>query len=169
MEFEEVEGTVWPFEQPELSVAALDPLELSEPDPEWGTHTGAVTGRPFFLAEISLPLKRQSLEGVAVTREGIDRVRHHVGRFGAHPHNEGMLARLEGILAGDLSFTEFDVRFYTHELRELERFEAAGWPDGLPESSDERHRLWNNEHTATLEEFGFDPVVHRLYHPDVEQ
>lgn len=150
-EVQEVTGTVWPFEQPELAVAALEPTELERPDPEWGTHVGVASGRKFFLREISLPLERRSLKDVEVTREGIDRVRHHVRRFGIHEHNERMLARLEGIIRGHLSFTEFDVRFYTHELRELERYEAAGWPDGVPDSRDERHRLWNNEHTATLE------------------
>lgn len=65
-----------------------------------------------------------------------------------------------------VSFTEYDARFYAHELRELERFEAAGWPTDRP-SERALERLWNNEHAATLEEYGFHEKKQSLYHPDI--
>lgn len=50
------------------------------------------------------------------------------------------------------------------------RYKRLGFPTGKPSNLDERHDLWNNAHTSTLEDYGIreknsltnDP----LYHPD---
>lgn len=164
---DEYDGTTWPKNQPELGLAGLEPTVLDEEVEGWGTHIGAA-GRPYYYDEISLPLERRTLRGVEITREGIESVRRHLSRFDELDWNTKMVKRLEDILAGNLKLSEFDVRFYSHELRELERYTAAGYPTGVPESDDERSRLWNNEHTATLEEYGFDERVQELHHPDVK-
>lgn len=41
-----------------------------------------------------------------------------------------MIQRLERIEQGQIKITDYDIRFYTHELRELERFRELGIPDG---------------------------------------
>ena len=165
----EVEGTVWPFEQPQIERAAQIPEQLNAPDRVYGgTHLGRASERPFRYDKISLPLEQKSLEGLEVTAEGIERIRAHLGHLDPYIGNDRMLDRLDRILAGELPFTEYDARFYSHELRESERFEAAGWPDGRPTDDDEFDRLWNDEHTATLEEFGFHEHEQRLYHPEVD-
>lgn len=52
---------------------------------------------------------------------------------------------------GELQPTDIDKRFYTHEIRELERYRNLDVEDGkLPYNSGE---VWNNTHTATLEDY----------------
>lgn len=79
-----------------------------------------------------------------------------------------MLDRLERIEAGTLEATDYDRRFFTHEIRELQRYRAAGYADGVDAGGD----VWNDIHTATLEDFQMADWVdrtsgdHSLYHPD---
>jgi hypothetical protein len=124
-----------------------------DPD-EWGTHTGASSGRPFFPDEIGLPIEPLSTAGVQVVAAGIAAVVAHTSRFGADEANAIMIGRLEQIAAGRLAATPQDLNFYTHELRELERYKALGFETGVPSDPDAAHRLWNNTHTATLEDYG---------------
>ncbi|WJD89842.1 hypothetical protein QRD25_09745 [Serratia marcescens] len=52
---------------------------------------------------------------------------------------------------GELPPTDTDRRFYTHEIRELERYRNLGIRDGsVPDNQGE---VWNNTHTATLEDY----------------
>ncbi|WP_196775850.1 pyocin [Salmonella enterica] len=62
-----------------------------------------------------------------------------------------MIERLEKILKGEMQPTDTDKRFYTHEIRELERYRSLGIPDGV--SPDDNGATWNNTHTATLEDY----------------
>jgi hypothetical protein len=130
---------------------------------EWGTHTGASSGRPFFPDEIGLPIEPLSTAGVQVVAEGIQAVKAHTARFGADEANAIMISRLEEIASGRLSASPQDLNFYTHELRELERYKALGFETGVPSDPDAAHRLWNNTHTATLEDYGLRDGD--LYHP----
>ncbi len=59
-----------------------------------------------------------------------------------------MIERLEKILTNKLTATDIDKRFYTHEIRELERYRMLGIPDDVNDKS-----VWNDAHTATLEDF----------------
>lgn len=60
--------------------------------------------------------------------------------------------------------TDADLRYYTHEIRELERFRALGLSDGFkPESGSP---IWNNAHTATLENYKLSSDDTLLYSPD---
>lgn len=62
-----------------------------------------------------------------------------------------MIQRLHAILEGKLETTDTDRRFYAHALRMMERFRALGIADDyIPKSNPS---LWNNIHSATLEEF----------------
>ena len=72
----------------------------------------------------------------------------------------------DAIERGEILPTDVDLRFYSHELRELERVRNLGIQDHV----DLGDAIWNNVHTATLEDFGiadFDASGNRsLYHPD---
>jgi hypothetical protein len=62
-----------------------------------------------------------------------------------------MIDRLEKILQGTLQTTDIDKRFFTHEIRELERFRALGIADKILPT--DRGEAWNNTHAATLEDY----------------
>ena len=96
---------------------------------------------------------------------GLDEVKSHAGRFGESPENKVMIERLEKILKGELQATDTDKCFYTHEARELEHYRNLGVKDGeVPENDAE---VWNNTHTATLEDCKFPSDENLLYTPDV--
>ncbi|MNP50208.1 hypothetical protein D3C76_1444570 [compost metagenome] len=72
-----------------------------------------------------------------------------------------MVKRLENILSGNIDITDTDRRYYTHEMRELERFRSLGLADDFsPEP------VWNNAHTATLEDFKVRDHESLLYTPE---
>jgi hypothetical protein len=106
---------------------------------------------------------------VRITTRGIDVVEQHLVRFGPVVENQRMIARLRQIASGDLAATDYDLRFYTHELREYVRYRRLGHATGAGDDGD----LWNNAHTATLEDYGLhEHDAERrstLYHPDVLQ
>lgn len=103
-----------------------------------------------------------------MTDRGIEVVRKHVDRFGQDDANDFMINRLEKIARGEVKAEQVDLNFYTHELREYVRYRKLGWESGVPNSSDEASRLWNNTHTATLEDYRLNEkmIPHPLYHPD---
>lgn len=77
-----------------------------------------------------------------------------------------MVDRLRRIARGELTPTQYDLNFYSHELREFVRYRRQGFRTGAGGDYD----LWNNAHTATLEDYrlpDFDAAGNRtLYHPD---
>ncbi|MNN80646.1 hypothetical protein D3C81_1973990 [compost metagenome] len=75
-----------------------------------------------------------------------------------------MIDRLEKILQGISQATDTDKRFYTHETRELERFRALGIPDKIRPS--DVGEVWNNTHTATLEDYQLTSEPELLYTPE---
>ena len=78
-----------------------------------------------------------------------------------------MIDRLEKILKGELQVTDTDKRFYTHEIRELERYRNLGIKDGeIPNNYSE---VWNNTHTATLEYYKVNEKTQPLYTPEAEE
>lgn len=99
-----------------------------------------------------------------ITKSGIDLVKLHIGRLDQSDANDIMIQRLEKILSGHWELTDTDLRYYTHEIRELERFRAMGLSDDFkPENGSP---AWNNAHTATLEDFKLGSEDHVLYSPD---
>ncbi|MCG8421353.1 MAG: hypothetical protein MJE77_25830 [Proteobacteria bacterium] len=77
-----------------------------------------------------------------------------------------MLQRLRRIANGELQPTAQDLNFYTHELREFVRYRRMGHKTGDP-----GYDVWNNAHTATLEDYGLSELSkpHPLYHPEALQ
>ncbi|MHA1066491.1 hypothetical protein ACR9GP_21665 [Enterobacter ludwigii] len=94
----------------------------------------------------------------------------HTGRFEQTPENKVMIDRLEKILKGELQPTDTDKRFYTHEIRELERYRNLGIKDGeLPRSVQEQKSVWNNTHTVILEDYKINEKEQPFYTDDALQ
>lgn len=78
-----------------------------------------------------------------------------------------MIRRLRRIASGEIEATQADLNFYTHELREYVRYRRLGWEDGQPSDPMASRELWNDTHTATLEDYRLHDG--ELYHPDAPQ
>ncbi len=76
-----------------------------------------------------------------------------------------MVQRLRDIADGKIKPTQADLNFYSHELRESVRYRRLGQPAGQPLDGDAAYDLWNNAHTATLEDYGFREGPGVRYHP----
>lgn len=125
---------------------------------------GQYSGRDYNTDRAGGPVQNLDWKGATIDRDGVDRVKLHTGRFGESPDNKVMIDRLEKILKGELQPTDTDKRFYTHEIRELERYRALGVPDGV--SPDDDGATWNNTHTATLEDYKLSSDRSLLYTPE---
>jgi hypothetical protein len=102
---------------------------------------------------------------------GVDAVQRHLERFtgdsSLEPAEQGMVDRLRSVASGDLEPTAYDMRFYTHELRESVLYRQAGYPSGQPD--DDSYELWDMLHTQALRDYGLTRAgaPHDLYHPSV--
>ena len=107
-------------------------------------------------------------EDTKITKEGIEIVKKHLSRFDSVTANKKMISRLEEIEGRLIEVTDYDKRFYTHELREYERYKAFGIKDGVQTDYD----TYNNLHTATLEDFKLSEIDNlgneNIYHPIVK-
>ncbi|GAB7533248.1 hypothetical protein PS3A_56640 [Pseudomonas sp. 3A(2025)] len=116
------------------------------------TFKGIYSGRYYNPKKAGGPILSLSWVGATVTQEGIALVKLHTGRLDYSAANDVMITRLEKILKGELQITDTDKRYYTHEIRELERYRAIGVLDG-PVPQEIKGEVWNNAHAATLEDF----------------
>ena len=131
---------------------------------EGATTRGKYSGRWFNPAKAGGPILDLDWTNATVTKAGIDLVKLHTGRFDPSDANPIMIERLEKILQGKLVVTAIDKRFYTHELRELERFRTLGVADGV--NPNDEGATWNNTHAATLEDYKLKDASELLYTPD---
>ncbi|WP_242046597.1 hypothetical protein [Cylindrospermum sp. FACHB-282] len=116
---------------------------------------GAISGRPFNPSKAGGKILELSYRKVKITNKGADIVEAHVRRFNPVGDEEiKMVERLRKIAANELVAEPVDLRFYTHELREYLRYKQLGYPTGQPDDPDAAYELWNNAHTATLEDYG---------------
>lgn len=130
---------------------------------EGATIRGQYSGRPYDPEQAGGPTLDLDWTSAKVTKAGIDLIRLHTSRFKPSDANAIMIDRLERIVRGELSIADVDKRFYTHEIRELERFRALGIADGLlPEGG----VVWNNTHTATLEDYKLVDAFDLFYTPE---
>jgi RHS repeat-associated protein len=129
---------------------------------------GPISRREFDAAAAGGPVRQLTTNRIRITNKGIDAVEQHVGRFGPDAANEGMIKRLREIAAGQLEPAQADLNFYSHELRESVRYRRLGWRTGQPSDMDASYDLWNNAHTATLEDYGLREGPGILYHPSVQ-
>ena len=119
--------------------------------------TGPISGRTYNETQIGIPIKSSSLEKVRINHRGIDKVQNHTNKFNDsaspyNPSNDYMIRRLRIIADGEINATKTDLAYYTHELKESFRYKRLGFPDHQP-SGDAGRMLWNNTHSATLEDF----------------
>ncbi len=131
---------------------------------------GAISGRPFNPSKAGGKILNLSYQNVKITDKGVGLVEAHVRRF--NPVGEAelrMVERLRGITTQTLLAEPVDLRFYTHELREYLRYKKLGYPTGQPADPDEAYELWNNAHTATLEDYKLKEGFGVLFHPSVEE
>lgn len=128
---------------------------------EGATTKGEHSGRDFNPEQAGGPILELDWRTATVTQEGIDAVKLHIARLDQSNANDVMIERLERILNGEISITDIDKRFYTHETRELERFRAQGLADNFIPSNDSAE--WNNAHTATLEDYKLGNSESLLY------
>jgi hypothetical protein len=131
-----------------------------------GDVKGQYSGRPFDPSNAGGPIRNLSYENVRVTHTGIDIVIKHTERFGPNVRNDFMIQRLRQIADGKIIPEPVDLRYYTHEIREYVRYRRLEWTTGLPTNDDLASNLWNNAHTATLEDYRLHEGPGVLYHPD---
>ncbi|WP_426202475.1 S-type pyocin domain-containing protein [Pseudomonas sp. TWP3-1] len=131
---------------------------------EGGSEDGEHSGRAFNPNDTGGPTLNLNWTTALATSEGENIVKLHISKFSASAANKVMIDRLERIVRGELEATDTDKRFYTHELREFERFRALGYGD--TERPDPDSPVWNNVHTATLEDFQLADDASLLYTPE---
>lgn len=133
------------------------------------TKKGTTSGRPFNPSKAGGKILNLSYQNVKITDKGVALVEAHVRRF--DPVGEAELKMVERLrsIATKTSVPEpVDLRFYTHELREYLRYKKLGYPTGQPTNPDDAYELWNNAHTATLEDYKLKEGFGVLFHPSVE-
>lgn len=103
-----------------------------------------------------------------INQAGINEIQTHLARLAPDVWNDRMIVRLNQIKDGLIPVTDFDKRFYTHELRELQRCRNMGISDvgAIP---------WDDVHAATLEDYKLyekmdynGQKIRTLYHPSVQ-
>lgn len=125
---------------------------------------GKYSGRNYNTDKAGGPILDLDWRTAKIDRAGVDKVKLHARRFESAPENIVMNDRLEKILKGELPVTDIDKRYYTHEIRELERYRNLGVKDGeIPKSVQEQKEVWNNAHTATLEDYKVNEREQPLY------
>jgi hypothetical protein len=128
-----------------------------------------VTEREFDPTQAGGPVRQLSTGRIRVTDRGINALERHIDRFGNDQANHVMVDRLRGIARGEIEPTQYDLNYYSHELREFVRYRRQGFPTGAGDD----YELWNNAHTATLQDYGLrelDTNGNRsLFHPDAWQ
>ncbi|EAA8037573.1 S-type pyocin domain-containing protein [Salmonella enterica subsp. enterica] len=151
--------------RPDAAGTGVEPVYVMLSGPYGETNAkGKYSGRDYNSDKAGGPIQDLDWKTATIDREGVDKVKLHTGRFGESPENVVMIDRLEKILKGELQPTDTDKRFYTHEVRELERYRALGIADGTVPEND--YEVWNNTHTATLEDYKLSSDETLLYTPE---
>jgi hypothetical protein len=131
---------------------------------------GAISTRTFDPSRAGGRILRLDYQKARITQKGIDKVEAHIRRFSPVGEAElKMVERLRKILADQLPAEPVDLRFYTHELRECLRYKKIGYSSGQPMDPDEAYEVWNNAHTATLEDYSLKEGPGVLFHPSIEE
>lgn len=154
--------------RPDATGTGVEPVYVMLSGPYGETNTtGKYSGRDFHTDRAGGPVQELDWKTATIDRAGVDKVKLHTGRFGNKADNRVMIDRLEKVLKGELQPTDIDKRFYTHEIRELERYRNLGFKDNeLPENEAE---VWNNTHSATLEDYKINEKKQPLYTPEAEE
>ena len=120
---------------------------------------GLASGREFDPEAAGGPIQQLDAGKASITSEGVQEVAAHLQRFtGGGPLDapeQGMLDRLTSITADDMEPTPYDLNFYTHELDEASRYAKLGFgpESGADLGSPDMYDVWNDVHTAALEDY----------------
>lgn len=130
---------------------------------------GPASGREFDPEAAGGPIQQLDAGKARITSEGVQEATAHLQRFtgggSLQAPEQGMLDRLTSIAAGDMEPTSYDLNFYTHEMDEAGRYAQLGFgpESGADLGSSETYEVWNDVHTATLEDYGISDAD--LFHP----
>ena len=139
--------------------------------------TGKYSKRTFDINNCGGEILNLNWNTTKIDKKGIEIVKKHLSRFEPYDWNIRMIERLEKIENSVIPITDFDKRFYTHEIREYERYKALGHEKTTSKDLQEEvfGELWSNTHTATLEDYKiYEKIeyqgksVYSLYHPEVQ-
>jgi uncharacterized protein (UPF0335 family) len=127
--------------------------------------------RDFDIANCGGEILNLDWQNIEIFEEGLDLVKAHLERFESVEANRKMINRLEKIIDGEIKPTDFDRRFYTHEIREYRRFKNLGHKNtGYKEFPE---NLYDDAHSSTLEDFKIYELDEKrnsiLYHPEIDQ
>ncbi|WP_314733053.1 S-type pyocin domain-containing protein [Serratia proteamaculans] len=153
---------LWQPDATEVGVEAIYVM-VSKPYGETNAR-GEHSGRDYNTEKAGGPIQNLDWKTARIDRAGVDKVKLHIGRFTESDANKVMIGRLDKILRGELVATDTDKRFYTHEIRELERYRNLDVKDGA--LSNNPGETWNNTHTATLEDYRLGNAESLLYTPE---
>lgn len=142
--------------------SGIAPLYVVISSPYQGASVkGKYSGRLFNPELAGGPILDLDWRTAVITQTGIDAVKLHIARLDQSDANDIMVRRLEKILSQYGKITDTDLRYYTHEIRELERYRAFGYSDTA--SPSDESKIWNNAHTATLEDYKLGSELTLLY------
>ncbi len=135
--------------------------------------TGKYSKRVFDVNNCGGEILNLDWKNTIIDKKGIEIVKKHLGRLEFDEWNGRMIERLEKIYTGKIEVTDFDKRFYTHEIREFERYKNLGFENtNYKKIPDE---IWDNAHAATLEDYKLyekmiykNKDVYTLFHPEVQ-
>ncbi|WP_339478226.1 S-type pyocin domain-containing protein [Pseudomonas fluorescens] len=145
--------------------SGIAPLYVVFSSPYAGGYVkGKYSGRIYNPELSGGPILDLDWRTAAITKAGINAVKLHVARFNQSDANDIMIQGLERILNENLNPTDTDLRYYTHELRELERYRNFGYSDDS--SPSDESPIWNNAHTATLEDYKLGSELTLLYNEE---
>ncbi|AKL44259.1 S-type pyocin domain-containing protein [Serratia marcescens] len=151
--------------QPDATGTGVEPVYVMLSRPYGETNAkGQYSGRDYNTDKAGGPIQNLDWKTATIDRAGVDKVKLHTQRFAESDANKVMINRLDKILRGEMQPTDTDKRFYTHEIRELERYRNLGIKDGI--IPDNQGEVWNNTHTATLEDYKINERNEPLYTPE---
>jgi hypothetical protein len=133
---------------------------------------GPASRREFDPEAAGGPIRQLDAGKAEITNEGVQEVAAHLRRFTGGGRldtpEQGMLDRLTSIVAGDMEPTSYDRNFYTHELDEAGRYAQLGFgpESGVDLGISEMYEVWNDVHTAALEDYGIPDTA--LFHPGLK-
>lgn len=154
--------------RPNAAGTGVEPVYVMLSNPYGETNAkGKYSGRDYHTDRAGGPIQELDWRTATIDREGVDKVKLHIGRYEETADNKVMIERLGKILRGELRATDTDKRYYTHEIRELERYRNLGIKDG--ERPRNKMEVWNNTHTATLEDYKINEKTQPLYTPEAEE
>ena len=121
---------------------------------------GPASGREFDPEAAGGPIQQLDARTARITDEGVQKVAAHLRRFtgggSLDAPEQGMLDRLTSIASGGMKPMSYDLNFFTHELDEAGRYAQLGFgpESGVDLGDSEMYEVWNDVHTAALEDYG---------------